>query len=203
MSDSTSSSSATLTLGGTVITGTIVDYETADYTVFDGTTAYSASGSSILGVLLVEFAIPSDATSGNYVPQVLLNGAAVSLLPATVEIVGMLYVGVTTTNPASGSISALAAGIAFTLTINDALVAPTLVATDAAQTINGVVTADGGNAYTGVLTINVAGSYSLAVEVSGTAVTGYPQTITVEPVALNGAYCHQKEALPSTILAGA
>ena len=198
MSDSTSSSSATLTLGGTVITGTIVDYETADYTVFDGTTAYSASGSSILGVLLVEFAIPSDATSGNYVPQVLLNGAAVSLLPATVEIVEM-----TTTNPAPGSISALAAGIAFTLTINDALVAPTLVATDAAQTINGVVTADGGNAYTGVLTINVAGSYSLAVEVSGTAVTGYPQTITVEPVALNGAYCHQKEALPSTILAGA
>ena len=50
---------------------------------------------------------------------------------------------------------------------------------DYGQTIPGVVTSDGGNAYTGLITISWAGSYSLSLQVGGIDVPGYPVTISV------------------------
>ena len=130
-----------------------------------------------------------------------------------------IVVNPVTTNPVAASIPALTAGTSYSLSIIDAGATPTMVATytnhdsyvseigldyadwdtDYDQTINGVVTDDGGYAYTGVMTISWAGQYSLDVYVSGTSVTGYPQTITVEPDALFGIRCDQSEALPSPI----
>ena len=106
LSDNTSSTSATLTLGSDVITGTIVDYYSSDTSSFDGTEAYVSSGSQINGVYLVEFTIPAAATTGNYVPQVLLDGVAVPLTQATIEVPA-----VTTTSPLVAELPALTAGV--------------------------------------------------------------------------------------------
>ena len=53
----------------------------------------------------MEFTIPAAATTGNYVPQVLLDGVAVPLTQATIEVPAV------TTSPLVAELPALTAGV--------------------------------------------------------------------------------------------
>ena len=70
---------------------------------------------------------------------------------------------------------------------------------DYGTTINGAITDNGDTTYNGAININWAGQYSLAVQVGGSDVIGYPVTINVVPDSLDPASCVVRDELPSEI----